>query len=120
MKTREELLNTIPKNTIGAEIGVFEGNFSIQIQDIINPQKLYLVDLFEGEMCSGDKNGNNIKYIDLSDSYEILNNKFINDKKKKYGVEIKPYKGYRKDLGILILLQNYYNHFIKKSTFIFD
>ena len=72
MKTREEILTLIPTNSVGAEIGVFEGQFSKIILDTIKPKEFYLVDLFEGEMCSGDKNGENIKYIDLEKSYNNL------------------------------------------------
>jgi hypothetical protein len=76
MKTREELLTLIPKNGIGAEIGVFEGAFSEIIYSTTDPKKLYLVDLFEGPMCSGDKNGGNMKHIILEDAYKILTEKY--------------------------------------------
>lgn len=79
MKTRTDILHLIEKNTIGAEIGVFEGEFSIQINNIVTPKTLHLVDLFEGQMCSGDKDGNNIKYINLDSSYKNLLNKFANN-----------------------------------------
>lgn len=72
MKTREELLTLIPKNTIGAEIGVFEGEFSKLIIDTVQPKKFYMVDLFTGSMVSGDKNGNNMKTISLDESYNRL------------------------------------------------
>lgn len=78
MKTREDLLQQIPKNTICAEIGIFEGEFSQKILEIVQPSKLYMVDLFAGMMCSGDKNGNNIKTIDLNDSYNTLKIKYAN------------------------------------------
>jgi hypothetical protein len=78
MKTREDSLELVPKNSICAEIGVFEGAFSEIILNVISPKEFILVDLFEGEMCSGDKNGNNIKYIKLEDSYKNLVQKYIN------------------------------------------
>lgn len=78
MKTREEMLNFLPKKTIGAELGVFEGEFSKQIINTVNPSVLYLVDIFCGEMCSGDKNGNNMKTIDLNSSYTKLSEKYKN------------------------------------------
>jgi len=38
------LLQTMPKNSICAEIGVNRGNFSKSILKIVNPKKLYLID----------------------------------------------------------------------------
>ena len=55
-----------------AEIGVFEGEFSHFIHRTIRPSMLYLVDLFQGAMISGDKNGENIKTIQLEHSYQAL------------------------------------------------
>lgn len=72
IKTREQLLELLPKNSIGAEIGVFKGEFSRIILQIINPQLFYLIDPWEGKIESGDKNGNNIEYID-GNSYYINN-----------------------------------------------
>ena len=91
MKTREELLTLISSNTIGAEIGVFEGTFSKLILETVNPQKFYLVDLFTGSMVSGDKNGHNMKTISLDESYNYLTNHYKQDSR----VEI--YKGKSED-----------------------
>jgi hypothetical protein len=65
MKTREEMLSRIPKFSVGAEIGVFNGAFSQCIIDLINPRSLFLVDIFAGQMVSGDKNGENVQQINL-------------------------------------------------------
>lgn len=46
-KDRRWILNIIPKNSIGAEIGVFRGHFSELICEIVQPKKLYLVDPWE-------------------------------------------------------------------------
>jgi hypothetical protein len=72
MKTREEMLSLLPINLIGAELGVFEGEFSKIILNKIQPSVLFLVDIFKGEMCSGDKNGDNMKTILLESSYNKL------------------------------------------------
>jgi hypothetical protein len=72
MKTREELLKSIPRSSVCAEIGVFEGEFSDFIHRTVRPSMLYLVDLFQGAMISGDKNGENIKTIQLERSYQAL------------------------------------------------
>ena len=79
MKTREELLSRIPKASVCAEIGVFNGNFSQCIIDIINPRRLFLVDIFSGQMISGDKNGENVQQINLYQSYFDLFKKYLNN-----------------------------------------
>lgn len=44
MKDRLFLLERMPKKSICAEIGVWEGNFSQQIIDVVRPKKLHLID----------------------------------------------------------------------------
>jgi hypothetical protein len=63
VKTRELLLTKLPQKSIGAEIGVFKGEFSKIILDVVNPALLYLIDPWKGEIISGDKNGKNITSI---------------------------------------------------------
>jgi len=46
-KARINLLKSLPKQSVGAEIGVFRGNFSENILKIVNPLRLYLVDPWE-------------------------------------------------------------------------
>lgn len=41
---REDFLRFLPKNSLGAELGVFRGAFSKKILEIVNPQKLHLID----------------------------------------------------------------------------
>ncbi len=43
-QTRIELLHSMPKQSVCAEIGVYKGDFSSRIIDIVNPTKLYLID----------------------------------------------------------------------------
>lgn len=43
-QNRQELLAHMPCGGVVAEVGVDEGNFSQQILEICNPQKLYLID----------------------------------------------------------------------------
>lgn len=47
---RETLLRMLPKHSIGAEIGVWRGDFSARILQIVKPKELHLVDpwKFEG------------------------------------------------------------------------
>lgn len=79
IENRNQLLSYVPKNIKFAELGVFNGEYSKIIKDIINPSELYLVDLFEGVTCSGDKDGNNITYLDLGESYKNLCNLYSED-----------------------------------------
>jgi hypothetical protein len=65
--TRDDWLYTLPKNLIWAELGVFVGDFSKLIIERCSPSLLYLVDTFPSEMMSGDKDGNNIVYADLTE-----------------------------------------------------
>ena len=44
---RDLLLHSIPKYSIGAEIGVHQGDFSEQILTITKPKKLFLIDLLK-------------------------------------------------------------------------
>lgn len=82
MKTREELLERIKKNCTCAELGIFEGEFSEKILNIVNPSKFYMVDIFAGEMMSADKNNENMKYIkNLELVYYALVKKYQDDKR---------------------------------------
>jgi hypothetical protein len=81
---RNNILNMFPKNLIWAELGVFEGEYSKIIHKSTSPKKMYLVDTFPNMMISGDKDGLNIKNIDISLVPYLLNSYFIG-----YDVEIK-------------------------------
>lgn len=41
---RDFLLRSIPRGSVGAEIGVHEGDFSRRILDIVQPKRLFLID----------------------------------------------------------------------------
>lgn len=43
-RDRSFLYNYIPKNSIGCEVGVFQGNFSQQLVENTEPKKIYLID----------------------------------------------------------------------------
>jgi hypothetical protein len=82
IKTREQYFEELQiVDGIFAEIGVFEGEFS---EHIINTNKfstVLLVDIFDGLAYSGDKHGENGKFIDVGESYNKLSEKYINDKR---------------------------------------
>jgi len=50
---RIELLNTFPKNSIGAEIGVWKGEMSGLILEVVQPNMLYLIDVWEFDLPKG-------------------------------------------------------------------
>lgn len=76
MKTRLDLLDTIPKGGVCAELGVFAGEFSRDILARLQPSTLYLVDIFTGIDESGDVNGNNFKTIDLAAQFHTLTQQY--------------------------------------------
>ena len=45
-KKRENFLNILPKNSIGAELGVLKGEFTKHILEIVRPKELHLIDLW--------------------------------------------------------------------------
>jgi hypothetical protein len=78
--TRNDFIKTLNKDLIICEIGVFKGEFSKFIFDETNPKELHLIDIFEGMMCSGDKDGNNIVWTNLQDEYEKIVNSYSKNK----------------------------------------
>jgi hypothetical protein len=75
-ETRNDFIKNLDKNLIVCEIGVFKGEFSKIINDSILPKELHLVDPFDGMMCSGDKDGNNIVWVNLTEEMENIKNIF--------------------------------------------
>lgn len=71
---RNELLDLMSDCKIVAEIGVFKGDFSRVINKKLSPTELHLIDKFEGVVCSGDKDGKNIIWADLTEEYQKLLN----------------------------------------------
>lgn len=59
---RRRLLDNLPKNGVGVEVGVWRGDFSARILDVARPKKLHLVDpwqaigeeRYEGARYGGD------------------------------------------------------------------
>jgi glycosyltransferase involved in cell wall biosynthesis len=71
--TRIDMIRSlVPKHGDYAEIGVFEGEFSKELFSVLEPRKLHLIDLFTGNACSGDKDGNNGKWVNLDDVFQNL------------------------------------------------
>jgi hypothetical protein len=68
---RNNITDLLPPNSIGCELGVFEGCFSEQLLLSNKFKELYLVDLFSGEASNFGKH-----YRDSSVLYDIVTNKF--------------------------------------------
>ena len=77
--TRNEMLkyycDKIDKPKV-LEIGVFKGEFLEYLIKNCNIGSIDGVDLFEGESCSGDCDGNNVVYYDVGKSYLELLEKY--------------------------------------------
>jgi hypothetical protein len=52
---RREMLNKyFPKDSVGAEIGVYRGSFSRTILDSVKPKSLYLIDAWSSDLCDAN------------------------------------------------------------------
>jgi len=71
--TRTELVrNLVRSGGVIAEVGVLNGEFSKELIEILNPSRIYMIDRFEGQCFSGDRDGNNGKIHDLDRAYSSL------------------------------------------------
>lgn len=43
-RSRDFVLRRFPKDSVGAEIGVWKGGFSVEILNVVKPRKLHLID----------------------------------------------------------------------------
>jgi len=72
ISTRLDLLSLVDKQCKMVELGVFRGEFAKDIIQIIRPSELFLVDIWDGEMGSGNKDGDN--YVKITDMKSIYLN----------------------------------------------
>lgn len=77
-KDRNEMMEHIVPSKKVAEIGVFKGEFSDFIYKL-KPESLHLIDIFEGGVSSGDKDGQNIQSVDLGLVFNQLKEKYKKD-----------------------------------------
>ncbi len=71
--TRVEMVRAlVPPGSACAEIGVFEGTFSKQIVETIQPSVLYMIDVFTGQCDSGNEDGNNVVHRNMDEVYRNL------------------------------------------------
>jgi hypothetical protein len=71
---RNNITDILPPNSIGCELGVFEGEFSSILWNSNKFSKLYLVDIFAGKAYNFGK-----KYKDASVLENIVRSKFIDN-----------------------------------------
>jgi len=72
VENRNDLIDLITPKSKVCEIGVFKGEFSKILLEKLKPTELHLIDPFNGMMCSGDKDGNNIVWVNLDEIYKSL------------------------------------------------
>lgn len=53
----------VPTGGVVAEIGVFEGEFSEYMWRTLKPSRMYLVDTWDGDIASGDVDGNDVRTV---------------------------------------------------------
>lgn len=72
--TRDHLPRAIPlsSGSVIAKIGVYKGEFSRKLYEGFEPSKLVLIEPFEGQITSGDKNGNNLETMEGEEAYNAL------------------------------------------------
>ena len=58
------------------ELGVFKGEFLDYMVENIDYDTIGGVDLFYGNIGSGDQDGNNVEYVDLEIQFDLLNSKY--------------------------------------------
>ena len=77
-ETRKEMIEKlVPKFGVYAEVGVFKGEFTTFLQDVLCPKKLYAIDLFEGVTGSGDQDGQNFSHCQLEETRSMLEGRNI-------------------------------------------
>jgi hypothetical protein len=65
------------------EVGIFKGEFMDYIINNCPSGSVDGVDIFEGVMCSGNADGNNVVYYSLDTSYKELSEKYSENKNVK-------------------------------------
>ncbi|WP_227368255.1 class I SAM-dependent methyltransferase [Halomonas sp. M20] len=77
---RKKLIDTLPKKSIGAEIGVHKGDFSADLLNALDPQELHLIDPWHYQDSDTYKNswygGLSKGQIEMDERYSSVNEKF--------------------------------------------
>lgn len=79
------LVSNLPRQSVGAEIGVHEGNFTAMLLQRLSPQKIYLIDpwkCFEEEVYDKSFYGNTVGGQQIMDErYERVRGRFAEQEK---------------------------------------
>ena len=70
---RTDLLKILPKNSIGAELGVWKGEYSEELLQIVQPSILHLVDAWDALASELNSKSPQIKF---SERYQLVCDKF--------------------------------------------
>ncbi len=92
---RERLLRHLPKNAVGAEIGVWKGEFSSVLLEALNPKELYLIDpwTFQSEFPERMFGGSVAKsQTDMDDIHDSVITRFADC------LNVKIRRGYSRDV----------------------
>jgi hypothetical protein len=73
INTRNDICKLLKKDSIGCELGVFQGDFSSVLLESNKFKRLYLVDVFAGKASNFNRS-----YEDASVLESIVKNKFLN------------------------------------------
>lgn len=65
-QTRQKMLGKLPKGGVCAEIGVWTGQFSIQILEVTEPRELVLIDPWDMISAQPDEDRSNDKHADAA------------------------------------------------------
>jgi hypothetical protein len=76
--TRDDLLKLLDKNTVGAELGVCDGEFSEKILSTVDPVRLYLIDVWR-YIDLGYPDGLMVNDNKQAARYRRVVGKFLND-----------------------------------------
>jgi hypothetical protein len=74
---RHELLKVLPKNSIGAEVGVCEGDYSELILNTVEPSKLFLVDIW-GHISLSYNDHNMVSNQEHETRFQYVTKRFLN------------------------------------------
>lgn len=86
--SRDFLLQCLPRNSIGLEIGVNNGDFSERILEIVSPKKLHLIDpwkFFDDDSFDSTPYGKNniLNQIEMDKKFENVKKRFSKEIYKK-------------------------------------
>lgn len=76
-ETRNEMIKALDISGEIAEIGVYRGDFSIELLKLNGVHKLHMIDIWENQVCScGNVDGNYVVNYNGKDNYEYVLNRF--------------------------------------------